>query len=187
MNEGKDNAPPIWKDGDVVLMRSGLVESDFVRGDIPGATRPAVERVLVAPLTLLYPDHSHKPVIALPLSGYRNEKVKTLAGDKVALDRFFDDEFAARLRNYRRYWMTGVGPGDTPVTWYYLACVVPWMAKHLDRGELLVARQRQGAERYVVVKPDLGTDDPIPGLTEDVRKDDFSTILHIVRPANPQK
>jgi len=186
---GTPDAPPIWKEGDVVLMRSGLVESDFLRSEIPEATRPQVERVLVAPLTLLYPDSSHKPVIALTLSHYRNNKIKTMAADPELVNTFYNADLVARLKKYDRYWMTGVAPRDTPNTWYYLSCVVPWLATHLERGDLVVSRDRDGPEHYVVVKPGLGLDEPIKGLTEDVKiPQDYGRELHIVRrPPEPQK
>jgi hypothetical protein len=178
----------IWKPGDVVLMRPALVEADFLRSEIPEANRPQVERILVAPLTLLYPDSSHKPVIALSYSEYRNEKVRTPAGDKVDLAPFYDAAFAEQLKKYDRYWMTGVAPSERPNTWQYLSCVVPWLADHLDRGALVVSRQRTDpAERYVTVKPGLGPDEPIKGLTEDRQRGDFDNPLHIVRRPSPPK
>jgi hypothetical protein len=178
----------VWKDGDVILMRSGLVESDFLRTEIPEKARPQVERVMVAPLTLLYPDSSQKPVIPLTLSGYHNEKIRTFAGDKVDLARYYDAAFAERLKKYERYWMTGVVTNEMPNSWYYLTCVVPWMADHLDRGDLVVARNRTDrAERYVLVRVGLGPDEPIKGLTEGRQEDDFKKELHIVRRPDPQK
>jgi 4-amino-4-deoxy-L-arabinose transferase-like glycosyltransferase len=185
----------VWKDGDVVLMRPGLMESDFLRTDIPEANRPQVERAVLAPLTLLYPDSSHKPVIALTLSQYRNDKVKSTAGSQAPLADYYNADFAAALKHYNRYWMTGVA-GDTPNTWWYLACVVPWMANSLDRGDLLLARERSDtAERYVTVKPGLGPDEPIKGLApkggsldvEDLKTDDFKNFVHIVKPKEAKK
>jgi hypothetical protein len=70
----------IWQDHDVVLMRPAQIEADFLKTEIPEANRTQVERALLAPLTLLYSDSKHKPVIALTYSEYRNEKVKTPAG-----------------------------------------------------------------------------------------------------------
>jgi hypothetical protein len=177
-----------WKPGDVVLLRSGLIESDLLRTDIPEAARPAVERAMLAPLTLLYDDSSHKPVIPLTLSQYRNDKIRTPAGDKAPLTDYYDAEFVARLKNYDRFWLTGVGPGDTPNSWYYLAGFVPWLVDHLDRGELVIARNRPDrAERYVVVKPHLGLEESIKGLTEDIRPTDYNVELHVVRKPDLKK
>jgi hypothetical protein len=178
----------IWKPGDVVLMRPALIEADFLRTEVPEASRPQVERALVAPLTLLYPDSSHKPVIPLTLSQYRSEKVKTPAGDQVDLAAFYDAAFTERLKQYDRFWMTGVAPTATPNSWQYLSGIVPWMADHLERGELVLSRQRSDpAERYVTVKPGLGLDEPIKGLTEDRQRGDFDNPLHIVRRPSPSK
>jgi hypothetical protein len=177
-----------WKPGDVILMRSGLCEADLLRSDIPPATRPQVERAILAPLTTLYPDSSRKPVIPLSFSEYRNEKVKTPAGDPELLRGYYDDEFVARLKQYNRFWLTGVGPDPYPNSWYYLAGVVPWMATALDRGDLVLARFREKEDRYITVKPNLGLEEPIKGLApkpgegvEDMRPDDFKNFAHIVR------
>ncbi len=188
MNEGVTTAdgkvePPLWKSGDVVLMRSGLIEADFLRTEIPEAARPQVERAILAPLTLLYPDSSNKPVMALTFSEYHNQEVKTPAGDQeqVKLDAFYDAAFAERLKSYQRYRMTGLA-NPQPNTWYYLSCIVPWMADHLDRGDLVVSRMRKDpAEHYVVVKPGLSIKEKIKGLTDDRQPGDFDNILHIVR------
>jgi hypothetical protein len=186
----------VWKEGDVVLMRSGLLESDFLRTDVPEANRPQVERAILAPLTLLYPDSSHKPVIALTFSQYRNDKVKSPAANHAPLADYYNADFVAALKHYKRYWMTGVGPDETANSWWYLACVVPWMATSLDRGDLLLARERSdAAERYVTVKPGLSPDEPIKGLApkggsldvEDLKAEDFKNFVHIVKPKEEKK
>jgi hypothetical protein len=186
----------VYKDGDVVLMRAGHIEADFLGSpaDLPEATRPQVERVVLAPLTLLYPDSQHRTVIPLTFSQYRNQSVRTPAGDQAPLEGYYTPALADRLKDYRRFWMTGVGPGVTPNSWRYLACVVPWMATALDRGDLVLARNREGDERYITVKPNLGLDEAVPGLVpkpgqavEDLRADDFKHILHIVKPKEEKK
>jgi len=182
MNKGTDGRPPSWQDGDVVLLRSGLIEADFLRTEIPEANRPQVERAILAPLTLLYPDSTHKPVIALTYSEYRNEKIKTSAGnqEQVKLDAFYNQALAERLKKYQRYWMTGLT--NPPNTSMYLACVVPWMANHLDMGDLVLSRsKRDKSQHYVIVKPGISLQEPIKGLTEDVLREDFDNTLHIVR------
>jgi hypothetical protein len=191
------NMTKVWEEGDLVLMRAGLPESDFLRTDIPEVNRPQVERAILAPLTLLYPDSSNKPVMALTLSQYRNDRVKTTAADRAPLNDYYNAEFVAALKNYRRFWMTGVGPGETCNSWWYLACVVPWMATSLDRGDLLLARSRgtrDDPEHYITVKPNLGPDEPIKGLApkpgapvEDLNRDDFKVYASIVKPKEAKK
>jgi hypothetical protein len=185
----------VWKQGDVVLMRPGLIESDFLRTDIPEANRPQVERAMLAPLTLLYPDSTNKPVIALTLSQYRSKRLKTAAADHAPLTDYYDADLVAKLKRYNRYWMTGVGPGGAPNSPLYLACLVPWMATALDRGDLLLARERsEPAEHYITVKPNLGPDEPIKGLApkpdapvEDLKPEDFKNFVHIVKPKDEKK
>jgi hypothetical protein len=185
---GQDMAT-LWKPGDVVLMRPALIEADFLRSEIPEGNRAQVERVLVAPLTLLYPDSSHKPVVALSFSQYRNEKIKTPAGDKVDLAPFYDAAFVDLLKKYDRYWMTGVANTENPNVPRYLSGIVPWLADHLGRGDLILSttRPKDSPEHYVTVKPGLGPDEPIKGLTENLLRDDFGNKLHIVRRPDPPK
>jgi hypothetical protein len=188
---GMEVSVPEWEWGDVVLLRAGLPEADFIRTDIPAETRPQVERVLLAPLTTLYPDRTHKPIILLSYSQYRSSKVKTDGGEKAPLNEFYDAEFAAGLKKYHRFWMTGVGPSRRPNTWQYLGCFLPWLATALDRDDLLFARSRGDRDtpgHYVPLKPNLGPDEPIKGLTTsaeppwDRRREDFDNALQIVRP-----
>jgi hypothetical protein len=107
----------------------------------------------------------------------------------VDLAAFYDDAFAERLKQYDRYWMTGVAPTEHPNTWQYLACAVPWQADHLDRGNLWLSttRPKDSPEHYITVKPGLGPDEPIKGLTEGRLKADFDNPLHLVRRPEPQK
>jgi len=175
----------VWQDGDVVLMRSGLVESDLLRSDIPEATRPEVQRAMLAPLTLLYPDRTHKPVVALPLSEYRNDTIKTKAGEKAPLREYYDDRLVAKLKEYKRYRMTGVATADKhqPNSPVYLAGFLPRLANFLD-AELLLSRNRGESgekEHYVVIPPHLGPDDPIDGLTTGVQEKDFDSAVHLVQ------
>jgi hypothetical protein len=150
---------------------------------------------MLAPLTLLYPDTTNKPVIALTLSQYRNKSVKTPGAEHVNIPDYYDADLVARLKKYKRYWMTGVGPGEAPNSWWYLACIVPWMATQLNE-DLLLARNRDQAsgERYITVKPGLGLDEPIKGLApkpgspvEDLQKKDFDNFVHIVKPKEEKK
>jgi hypothetical protein len=89
-----------------------------------------------------------------------------------------------------------VGPDAYPNSRSYLACVVPWLATALDRGDLLLARnrgQKKDPEHYILVKPKLGLEEPIKGLApkpgeavEDLLPDDFKNFAHIVRPRTPE-
>jgi hypothetical protein len=192
---GKDMAA-VWKEGDVILVRAGIVESDFLCTEVPEAARPQVERVMVAPLTLLYSDSSRKQVIPLTLS-QSHKGVRTAAGDKVDVQNYYDAKFAARLKPYRRFWMTGLAPDEAPNSWQYLACVVPWMATALERGDLLLARNRDvdTGEHYITVPPNLGPDESISGLIpkpggtdpEGLNPKDFDRPFFIVKPKAENK
>ena len=123
-------------------MRPGLLEADFIRTEIPEAARPNVERAIVAPLTLLYPDSSHKPVIPLTLSQYRNQKVKTLAGDKVALDTFYDADLVDRLKSLSALPDDGRGQYRRHAEYVVLSLLRRAVDGHQPRpGDLLLSPQ----------------------------------------------
>ena len=153
-----------------------------MRSDIPEATRPQVERVILAPLTLLYPDSSHKPVIALTISEYRNEKVRTAAGGQVDLSSFYDAAFAGRVKPYQPLLDDRRGRFSPQLM------AVPGRHRAVDRrqsrprgpGPLPHAPQIAGRELRPI-KPGLGPDEPIKGLTEERQQGRFRHPLHIVR------
>ncbi len=177
-----------WREGDVLLMRAGLAESDWLANDIPAAARPEVERAVLAPLTTLYVDAVHRPVLPLTLSHYRNKTVHPLAGEYCRPGDYYDAAFADRVRQYERYWLTGLAPGQDFTTPYYLACVLPWLADTLG-WDVVVARNRGESgnpERYVEVPTDVKPDDDIDGLTYNTKRDDFVVFVHLARPRQPR-
>jgi 4-amino-4-deoxy-L-arabinose transferase-like glycosyltransferase len=176
-----------WREGDVILVRSGLLEADFVRTAIPAATRSEVERVMVAPLTTLYPDTRRRPVIPLTRSLYRSDSVATLFGPLCKEDAraYYDRELADQLKGYKRFWMTGLANTPHPNDPVFLACFLPWLAEALDR-DLEISRNRGtrgDPERYVAIPRGLSQkpDEPIDGLTENVRSTDFNVFVHLVK------
>jgi hypothetical protein len=205
-----------WKPGDVLLMRSGLWEADLLRTAVPAENRAAVERAALAPLTTLYPDSTSRPVVLLPLSAYRSKQAREYAGAACRddLDAYYDEAFAAQLRRYQRYWMTGLAPTPTYNSPRYLACFLPYLADTRGR-DVSIARDRGNPgdpERYVIVPHHLPEDlvaellqdptlpdpfalylfdhtgdrDDIKGLTSDYKLSDFPFFVHLARPVEPK-
>jgi hypothetical protein len=176
-----------WQEGDVILLRSPLPEADFLKTDVPTENRAAVERHLVAPLTTLYPDRVRKPVIPLTMSHYRDDKVRTTLGHLSDPRKYYDDELAAELRKYKRYWMTGLAPNQAVNTPYFMACFLPWLADTLGT-DLMLSRnrgERGDPERYVEVPTHVRAGDFIEGLTGNVRPTDYVFHAHLARPKQP--
>jgi hypothetical protein len=179
----------VWRDGDVVLVRSGLPEADFLRTDIPEATRPEVERAILAPLTTLYPDVAPRPVMALPFSEYHSDKVRSAGGDKLKPEdykAFYNESFVARVKGFKRYRMTGlVATGLDQPNWPpYLAGFLPRLAVLLDK-DLQLSRNRGESgdkEHYVIITRDqINPAADIDGLTKDVQAKDFDSAVHLVQ------
>jgi 4-amino-4-deoxy-L-arabinose transferase-like glycosyltransferase len=182
-----------WEKGDVILLRSGLPEADLLHSDILRENRGEVERMILAPLTTLYPDRVQHPVLVLTLSHYHNGKVAAAAGIecRAQLQAYYNSDFAGQVRKFRRYWMTGLAPGMPENTPYnspdYLACFLPWLADTL-RWDLDLARNRgtrTDPDHYVRVPTDIRAADDIDGLTYGVDRRDFESPLHIVRQRQP--
>lgn len=176
-----------WKEGDVLLMQSSLLEMDFVRNDIPEENRDAVQRIALAPLTTLYVDSISRPVIALTLSQSRGEGSSEFAGRHMEPSAFYNDALTARLRQYKRYWMTGLASGRVFNSRPFLANYLPWMANALE-CDLILARERDRTkpyERYVEIPMHVQPTDGIDGLSFGYKDQDFPWFVHLVRPKQP--
>lgn len=180
----REGATTPWKEGDVVLVRSGLPEADFLHSEVPAENRAAVERAILAPVSTLYADGLRRPVLPLSLSHFRNEQNKTQAGDFFDPKSYYTEEFAARVRGYQRYWVTGLAPGFRYNSRVYLSCLAPWLADTTGK-ELVLARNRSDAERYLLIPPGIPSKADIEGLTQNARASDFEKFAHIIRPKLP--
>ena len=182
----EEGQPARWQEGDVLLVRAGLAEADFLRGGhIPEENREAVKRAVLAPLSTLYADAFRRPVVPLSLSHFRSPTNKTQAGDHFDPATYYDEALAAELRQYKRFRVTGIAPNQRFISRPYLACLVPWLADVLGK-ELVVARNRDegSPDRYLTVKPGTRPEDEIAGLTKEgtFQPGDFGTFVHMVRP-----
>ena len=71
-----------WQPNDVILLRSGSSEADFLPDRLPEATRLHVAGALLSPYTTLYVSQKRRPILLLSKSLFRNEKLHTAAGEK---------------------------------------------------------------------------------------------------------
>jgi hypothetical protein len=118
-----------WHTGDLVLFRTGFLEADLYPRQLPPQTSASIEGVLAAPISSLYAVRVPKPYILLSISNYCSDSVRTQAGQFFDVNKFYDEEFANRLRPYHRFWYCDDG-GDGNG---FLACFLPWLADALGK------------------------------------------------------
>lgn len=164
-----------WKPGDVVLLRAGFLEGDFLTREIPDANREAIVGAIKAPLTTLYVNKTPKPVEVLTLSQGRGEKLATVTAKHCDLDAFYTPELAQKLRQHERFWICSqpyerIG---------FMSGFLPWLADALG-WDLKAARARKDPERYFDVWTDIDGEDFVPGLS-DAKPSDFSHLVLIRR------
>jgi 4-amino-4-deoxy-L-arabinose transferase-like glycosyltransferase len=175
-----------WQPGDVVLYRPTLPEANLLPDRVPAASRPQVEKALLAPLATLYAPANPKPVIVLSQS-HRFGNRATRQGQHYEPERFYNDTLAAQLRRYNRFWLCTDPLEDDQRTYGdqrdYIACLLPWLANALQ-WDLQVARRREGPERYFEVPTDIRPTDHAAGLS-DSRPQDFARAV-LVRRKQPK-
>jgi hypothetical protein len=167
-----------WKPGDVVLLRAGFLEGDFLPDRVPAASRAHIENLIAAPLTTLYAPQAPKPCVVLSLS-HRFGETYTACGRQYEPSRFYTADLAERVRHYERFWVCTGSWSRQP----YMACLLPWLADALQ-WDLKVNRQREEGQRHLDVLTDVQPDDYVPGLS-DSRPEDFPTLV-LVRRKQPR-
>ncbi len=180
LDELNDQGQPRWQNGDVVLVRSGFLEADSLDGEIPQQSRTRVEAAILAPFTILSEGKTHKELIVLTYSNYREADIKTFAGKQKLMEEFYSEKLAEQLRGHDRFWYRSL-PGSTDED-RFLECFLPWLATALD-SDLKVARNRVGEEHYFVVKKNLSPLERVPEL-KDTKVTDFIPLILIRAPAN---
>jgi hypothetical protein len=114
------------QDGDVILIRSGFLEGDFLADPGLAPARREVEAACAAPLRTVYAGPTPRPFVVLSLSasGVRGGTTLSRHCDLTGL---YGPELAERLRPYGRFWLVGPDWDRRP----YLACLLPWLADGL--------------------------------------------------------
>src|SRR5206468_1090942 len=138
----------LWQEGDVVLLRAGFIEADFLPDDLSPSARPHLEKACAAPLLLLWASEAPRPLVLLSLS-HRGPRSGTSMQSCYDPALYYTAELAGRLRPYRRFWL--ISPSWDRGT--YLASFLPWLAQGVGcslrcsevQGVVLIERLPQGA------------------------------------------
>jgi hypothetical protein len=115
------------RDGDVILVRSGFLEGDFLGDGGLAPAREQVEAACVAPLLTVCPGHTPRPFLVLSLSA-AGVRTGTSLGKHFDAGRFYNADLAGRLRRHDRFWL--VGPDWDRRA--FQACFLPWLAEALE-------------------------------------------------------
>jgi hypothetical protein len=144
----------LWQEGDVLLLRSGLLEGDFL-ADLSTPPRGHVEGTCAAPLLTLSPMQNPRPFLVLSLSQH-GKQVGTSLGGLYQPERFYTQDLAARLRPYRRFWIVSQD-WDRQA---YLHCLLPWLAgglgsslKHTESNGLSLVERLPGPDTGLSTPP----------------------------------
>jgi hypothetical protein len=172
------NRTESWQPGDVVLYRSGFLEADFLPNGVPAASRARLEGALAAPITTLYTSKVARPYVLLSLTQKRNEREQTKLGKYYDPSAYYTEELARKIGQHNRFWICTADWNRRA----YLAAVIPWLA-NTQHWDMLIARGREGPERYFVVPSGTAPDEYIAGLSDSLETDFRKVIL--VRRAMP--
>jgi hypothetical protein len=164
----------LWRDGDVILLRSGFFEGDFLPDEIPPENRRHVDEVIAVPLRLLETGQTPKPVVVLSLSHYRSRDEQTRMGSYYSQrERFYGPELVATLKPYTRFWLTSEQWDRRE----FLICFLPWLADSLGT-DLRVTVFEANRQRSFLVPAGTRPGQRIPGLHN---RPDFGSLLLIER------
>jgi hypothetical protein len=177
--------------GDVVLLRSPLMEADFLYDEVPEQNRRHVEGAIKASLTTLYVPEKPVRIFLLTKSHQvpdwtvAGQPCRTAAGQLCQPEHFYTKELGKELRKCpNQFWIAN---DDVPEFGKFLACFLPWLADQAGY-DLTVARNRprERADRYFTVHTGTSEKDTfLDGLTNQKPKD-FDTYLIRVRRSQPR-
>jgi hypothetical protein len=178
-----------WQTNDVILFRSGMVESDFAASEFSEESRQQLSRALAAPLTTLYVPRHPARIIVLSNSQNNKEGVGVGAKETFNPDPLYNADMGRRLRaSEHQFWVVDEFGLDAPQEFgQYLTCLLPWLADQVG-WDLKVARNRDrnSPDRYFTVQTDWRPHDFVDGLTNG-QKDDFKTRVVRVQRLNPRR
>jgi hypothetical protein len=115
-----------FQEGDVILIRSGFLEGDFLADAGATPTRPEVEAACAVPLLTVCPGPMPRPFVVLSLSA-TGVRTGTTLSKHFDEGRFYNRDLAERLRPHARFWLIGPDWDRRP----FLACFLPWLAQSL--------------------------------------------------------
>lgn len=169
-----------WKPDDVLLVRAGYPEADFLPDGLPEANRHHVIGAMLSPYTTLYVSQKPRPIVLLSKSTRRGDKLHTDAGPEYDPSRRYNDDLLKELKGFNQFW---VASNQEPDRTAFLSCLLPWLADGLE-SDVQVARNRQGPERYFDVYSGSDANDYMEGLT-DAMPSDFTHLVRVQRRRPP--
>ena len=139
----KLDGPQLWRENDLLLFHSVLLEADLLPDAVPGENRGVVREALLASLSTLYVGALPRDAIALSESLSCVDAASSCIGRGYQLqDRFYGESLAARLRAHPRLWFLGLSR-DSPE---FFACLLPWLASSLDSTLIVSFRSLERPE-----------------------------------------
>jgi hypothetical protein len=164
--------------GDTILLRSSVIDGDYLYDAVPTENRRHLAGALAAPLTTLYVPQKPLRVVILSLSnasthpfGPSTSGLQARAGtaDLFEPGRFYTPELAARLEAAPgQFWLAN----DGQPSWNeFMTCFLPWLARQTGH-DLKVASYRK-VGHYFNVPADAGPSDFLDRLSNS-RIEDFS-------------
>jgi hypothetical protein len=165
------------QEGDTILLRSSVIDGDYLHDAVPPENRRHLAGALTAPLTTLYVPQKPVRVVVLSLSnesehpfGPANSTVPARAGtgDLFHAESFYTPALAAQLKAAPgQFWLANDGP---PHWREFMTCFLPWLARQTGH-DLKVARYREGDARYFNVPAKTSPTDYVEGLSNSVPLD----------------
>jgi hypothetical protein len=173
--------------GDMMLLRSYVVEGDFLPDLATDAERRQLAAAIAAPFTTLYTPKNPLSIVVLSRSNRSvhplgNEPDSTtLAGTGWAElfqpERIYTPELAARLREHTgQFWVVSE---DLAGHQSYLTCLLPWLAAGIH-SDLKVSRSRPDKEHFFTVPAKTQPNDWIDGLSN-AKPRDFGRWIRVQR------
>jgi hypothetical protein len=165
------------KPGDVILLRSSLVEGDFLPNEVAPESRKHIEGAIAAPFQTLYAPQKALPIIVLSKS-HNSPWAKAWAGPLYDPKPLYSKELGDRLRAHtQQFWVANDEGGEFPE---FLTALLPWLADQVG-WDLKVARHREGDDRYFTVQTDAREGDFLEGLSNRQAKDFAAPLVRVQR------
>jgi hypothetical protein len=158
--------------GDMILLRSYLVEGDFLPDITSESERRQLAGAIAAPFTTLYVPAKPLSIVVLSRSHRSQHPMGTEPGgenlaatfgaDLFQPEHFYTPELAARLRAHPgQFWVV---TEDLAGHRSYLTSLLPWLAAGID-SDLKVARSRPDKEHFFTVPAKAKPTDWVEGLS----------------------
>jgi hypothetical protein len=173
--------------GDMMLLRSYVVEGDFLPDMANDAERRQLEGAIAAPFTTLYTPKVPLTITVMsrsnrsehPLGNEPNSTTPagTIWADYFQPESFYTSKFATRLSEHTgQFWVVSEELSGHQA---YLTCLLPWLADGIH-SDLKVSRSRPDKEHFFTVPAKTRPTDWIDGLSN-AKPRDFGRWIRVQR------